>query len=532
MIMSTTDPTESPLFKQHRSNGATAPTGSRRTSAAHNLAGRVDRPRTTAPGIHVVPAASLRDAAAVIDLPASAALLGWAARPTVPSADAETIDWTQVAVLRSQASTRLTEMLGEDRGQIDVEQERELGRTIIDDLLQSTIEDAKDTGSRVWSRLEQAHIAKAVYDALFGLGRWQPLVDDDTIENIIVASGYDNVWVERTDGSLTRVEPVADSDSELLDFLAFVASRSEANARPFSPATPSLHMRLDGGERLAAAAWVTARPSVVIRRHRLRRVNLDDLVGRHLMSPTAASFLAAAIRAKKSIVVAGQQGAGKTTLVRALCAEIPPWEAIGTFETELELFLHQLRDLHPIVHAWEARPGSGEYGPDGREAGAFTLLQALYDSFRFNLTRQIVGEVRGSEVWAMIKAMESGAGSISTTHAANGAAALRKLVTCAMEAGAHVTKELATTKLAETIDIIVQLNLETKQVAPNEWRRRRWISEIIHVAPGEEHTGYAMTHVFRSAAGQALAVPGTLPDELRVLEEHGFDLTSYLEESE
>jgi pilus assembly protein CpaF len=81
---------------------------------------------------------------------------------------------------------------------------------------------------------------------------------------------------------------------------------------------------------------------VVIRRHRLRRVTLDDLVSRGAMTPLAASFLAAAVRARRSIVVAGAQGAGKTTLVRALCAEIPKHEAIGTFETEYELHLHEL----------------------------------------------------------------------------------------------------------------------------------------------------------------------------------------------
>jgi hypothetical protein len=62
-------------------------------------------------------------------------------------------------------------------------------------------------------------------------------------------------------------------------------------------------------------------------------------------------------------------------------------------------------------------------------------------------------------VIAMIKAMESGAGSISTTHAANAEAALRKLVTCAMEAGPHVTHEYATRAIAENIDLVVQLHL-------------------------------------------------------------------------
>jgi len=224
-------------------------------------------------------------------------------------------------------------------------------------------------------------------------------------------------------------------------------------------------------------------------------------------------------------VVAGSQGSGKTTLVRALCAEIDPAEAIGTFETEYELHLHELA-RHKIVHAWEARPGSGERGADGRQAGEFTLDEALVDSFRFNLSRQIVGEVRGKEIWAMIKAMESGTGSISTTHAADAVAAVRKLVTCAMEAGPHITQALATSKLAATVDVIVQLDMETT-TSNDRSRRRRRVAEIIALTPGERETGYATTHVFApNAAG--VAIPAVLPDEYRALASHGFDLTGYL----
>ena len=98
------------------------------------------------------------------------------------------------------------------------------------------------------------------------------------------------------------------------------------------------------------------------------------------MTALAASFLAAAVRPASRIVVTGAQGAGKTTLVRALCAEIPTHEAIGTFETEYELHLHELRERHPIVFAWEARPGSGERGPDGHQAGRVHPVEALFDS--------------------------------------------------------------------------------------------------------------------------------------------------------
>jgi Flp pilus assembly CpaF family ATPase len=438
------------------------------------------------------------------------------------------VDWSLVAALRAQASEQLSQGLAANRGRLDKAAQEELGRSIVLDLIESTVAERVNAGGTTPTVTEHHAMARAVFDSLFRLGRLQPLVDDDRIENIIIA-GHDNVMLEFIDGSLIEGPPVADSDEELIDFLVFLASRSEVNARGFSEAQPRLHLRLDGGARLAAAAWVTPKPSVVIRRHRLMQVTLDDLVARQTLTPVAASFLRAAVKARKSILVAGSQSAGKTTLVRALCAEIDPLEAIATFETEYELHLHEL-GRHKIVHAWEARPGSGERGSDGRQAGEFTLDEALVDSFRFNLSRQIVGEVRGKEIWAMIKAMESGTGSISTTHATDAVAAVRKLVTCAMEAGQHVTQELATSKLASTIDLIVQLELETS-TANGTPHRRRWVSEIISLAPGERETGYATTHVF-APGSDGVARPAVLPDEYRALARHGFDLAAYLAQQE
>ena len=438
------------------------------------------------------------------------------------------VDWALVATVRAQASEQLSQAVAAEHGRLDKTAQEELGRSIVLDLIESSMAEAVDAGGAAWTLAEQDALARGVFDSLFRLGRLQPLVDDDSVENIIIA-GHDKVRLELVDGSLATGPPVADSDEELIDFLVFLASRSEVTARGFSAAQPRLHMRLDGGARLAAAAWVTPRPSVVIRRHRLMEVTLDDLVDRETLTPVAASFLRAAVRARKSIVVSGCQGAGKTTLVRALCAEIDPLEALGTFETEYELHLHQL-GRHEIVFAWEARPGSGERGADGRQAGEFSLDEALVDSFRFNLSRQIVGEVRGREIWAMIKAMESGTGSISTTHASDAVAAVRKLVTCAMEAGPHVTHGLATSKLAATVDLIVHLDLDTTTHGSTSRRRRR-VEEIVALAPGERETGYAATHIFRPNAVRE-AVPAVLPDDYRSLTAYGFDLPGYISAQE
>ena len=127
----------------------------------------------------------------------------------------------------------------------------------------------------------------------------------------------------------------------------------------------------------------------------------------------------------------------------------------------------------------------------------------------------------------MIKAMESGTGSISTTHASDAVAAVRKLVTCAMEAGSHVTQALATSKLAATVDLIVHLDLQTTAGGAGPTRQRR-VAEIIALDPGEKEIGYATTHIF-SPGANGVATPNVLPDAYRALSAYGFDLSSYLQ---
>ena len=433
----------------------------------------------------------------------------------------QTLDWDKVATMRGAASTRLSTRLGAER--VDTSHQQSIGRAIIQDLINEEVATAISLGMTPWDKRTQVQMSQAVFDALFRLGRLQPLVDDDEIENIVI-DGADRVWLERADGTITAGPQVANSDEELVSFLSFIASRSQVNARAFSESEPRLHLRLDGGARLAAAAWVTPRPSVVIRRHRMTEVTLAGLVARKTLSNEAARFLARAVKRRASIVVSGAQGAGKTTLMRALCAEIPSDEIIGTFETEYELHLHEMPERHRVVFAWEGRPGSGERDAQGRRVGEFLIDEALYDSFRFNLSRQIVGEVRGREILAMLKAMQSGSGSLSTTHANSAEGAIRKLITCAMEAGPHVTASYATRAIAEDIDLIIHLTMDNERVDDGHPLRRRRISEILAIAPSDSSRGYATTRVFSTPPEGGLAHLDTVPEgwEDMFSEEHSW----------
>ena len=462
------------------------------------------------------------------------------------SEDHAQIDWALVRALRTVVAGRLTAALGGDwrdrTGDEDTPDARpvvatdraaqeQYGWVVIADVLKEHTAEAVATGARdAWTLRQQAQMAQAVFDAVFRLGRLQPLIDDDRVEDIFIL-GHRRVLLRLVDGSRVQAAPVADSDEELIDFVRFLATRSESNPRPFSESTPRLHLKLDGGARLAATAWVVSTPTVVIRRHRLTVDSLGAWVDRGCMSPACANFLSAVVRGEWSVVVSGAMSAGKTTLLRALCAEIPREEAIGTFETEYELFLGE-SGQHEVVIDWEARPGMGEIGTDGRAAGAFDLDEALYDSFRFALDRQIVGEIRGREVWTMIKAMESGTGSLSTTHAASAEACIRKLVTCAMEAGGHVTRDVALDKLAGCLEVVVQLSRRVVQMPDGTQQLRRWVSEVVVVEPGEREKGYALTHLFGPSASGPAQATGLMSERCKDLVAHGFDLDAYQGEAD
>jgi len=427
------------------------------------------------------------------------------------------VDWAQVRAFRQSAAELLTAQL-RDRPGLDEPSRREIGRSVIVAMLRDHADSLLASGGAPPSATEAHALAGAVFDALFGLGRLQPLVDNQAVENIEI-TGFDQVYLVYGDGRIEVGPPVADSDEELIETLAFLAARSGGSERAFTAANPILDLTLHGGARLAARAWITPRPVVVIRRHRLTDVDLSDLTRLGMLDTVLAEFLSAAVRANKTIVVSGAQGAGKTTLVRALCNEMDPWERIGTIETEYELHLHELPERHRRVAAHEARPGTGERGPDGRAAGEITLDDLLYAALRENLSRVIVGEVRGREIIPMFKAMQAGAGSLSTTHAHGAHAAIERLVTCALEAGPHITSEYAYLQVASHIDLIVQIAVEDRTSSGG--RKQRYVSEVLEVERGE-HGRPATSHVFAPGA-DGRAVPRTRPSFLTDLQQVGFD---------
>jgi pilus assembly protein CpaF len=331
---------------------------------------------------------------------------------------ASDLDWAQVVELRRRASEMITDEIQEHVGRhgppLGTDDRLLLGRAIIRRVVADHVRSLHRSGAELWSPTQEEAYVTAVENAVFGYGRLQPLLDMPDVENIEI-HGWDSVVVQYGDGHRKRMPPVADSDAELVEAIRFLGQNSEPS-RPFDDTHPTMTLALGERFRLHALAFgLSHRPSIVIRQHTLTDVSLADLAQGGLMPYQVAQFLDAAILARKSMVISGDQGAGKTTLLRALIKAIPLNERFGTLETDYELMTH-LQPGRENILALQARVGHGETS-GGSRVGDFTISDLVPEALRQNLSRLVVGEVRGGEAAAMFEAMQAGAeaGELCTT---------------------------------------------------------------------------------------------------------------------
>ncbi len=362
-------------------------------------------------------------------------------------------DHVLVRQLRGQVAERLNAQRRRDeiagRAAMSSEDERQFARSLIVQVLEDHARGEIIEGRVPPSADEEEATAAAIHAALFGVGRLQPLLEDQDVENVDI-NGYDRVYVGYSDGREVLHSPVADSDEDLVELVQVLAANVGLTSRPFDAANPQLDLRLPDGSRLSAVMGVCARPAISIRRSRLGKVFLDDLVGSETMSRSLASFLRAAVLARKNIMIAGATNAGKTTLLRALANEIPAHERIVTVERALELGLDQFPDLHPNVVAMEERL------PNSEGVGGVTMAELVRRSLRMNPSRVIVGEVLGDEIVTMLNAMSQGNdGSLSTIHANSSMEVFNRISTYGLQAQENLPVEATHMLIAGSINFVV-----------------------------------------------------------------------------
>jgi len=426
------------------------------------------------------------------------------------------VGYEVVSELRHQASSKIGQASSAD-GTMTPKDQRQLGLKLIRETVSEWATRYAATAPTPLTEAQEAHLCQAVFDELFRAGRLQPLLDNPNVENILING--DQVRVDFADRPSQRWEPIAPNDRELVRLINHIARMQGQGERALTPATPNLNMRLGDGSRLAASYLITPRPQIVIRRHRTRGQGLEHLIKWGTLDSTLAAFLRASVRARKNIVIVGSQGAGKTSLLRAMAREIPRTERVGTLESEYELYLHEDPD-GPEVVAYEGRESNGERGPDGKPLGELTLSDLFPQLLRMSLRRIIVGEVRSREVVPMLHAMNTGeGGSMCTLHAETAQMSVERLVTLCLESGIGMTETLAYRLVAQAIDLVVYIRMvdETELVDANgrPGQKHRFVSHVMEITGIGENNRPSHQMIFaprtRGDIREPRAVPQGMP---------------------
>ncbi len=328
-----------------------------------------------------------------------------------------------------------------------------LNLTVLDkiehDVLRREVGNLVTEGLREEGRALRGEDLKKLVDELMyevqGLGPLEPLLSDATINDILV-NGHDQVYVER--GGVLEKSPCRFRDEKhLLRIIDKIVSRV---GRRIDESQPWVDARLEDGSRVNAIIRPCAvdGPSVSIRKFAKVPLTMERLEKGGALNASAAALLQGLVDARLNILISGGTGSGKTTMLNALSSFINEAERIVTIEDAAEL---QLQQEH--VLRLETRPA----GPDG--TGAVVQRDLVKNALRMRPDRIIVGEVRGSESFDMLQAMNTGHdGSMTTVHANSPRDALARVEQMVQMGGLELPHAAIRATIASALHFVIQLN--------------------------------------------------------------------------
>ncbi len=330
--------------------------------------------------------------------------------------------------------------------------------------VQGVIYDLIGTLNVPMSGAEKERLCREVLHEVFGLGPLEPLLQDPTINDILVNT-HRQVYVERA-GVLEKTSVVFKDATHLRHIIDKIVSNA---GRRVDESSPMCDTRLDDGSRVNVVIPPLAidGPILSIRRFGKIPIAVEQLLSYRTVTPPMLDLLQGAVKARLNVVISGGTGAGKTTLLNVLSSFISEKERIVTIEDSAELRLQQ-----PHVARLECRP------PNVEGKGAVRQRELLINSLRMRPDRIVVGEVRGGEALDMLQAMNTGHdGSLTTVHANNPRDAVARMETMSLMAELNLPEKAIRQQIASAISMIVQIARMS-----DGSRRVTHISEITGVA--------------------------------------------------
>ena len=292
---------------------------------------------------------------------------------------------------------------------------------------------------------ERERLSLEVLDEVFGLGPLEPLLQDASINDILV-NGPKQVYVERL-GMLEESNVMFKDNAHLMNIIDKIVS---GVGRRVDESSPMVDARLADGSRVNVIIPPLAidGPHLSIRRFGHIPIAEDDLIRNQTLTQPMLELLRGAVKARLNVVISGGTGAGKTTLLNVLSGYISEKERIVTVEDSAEL---QMKQRHCV--RLETRPANIE----GK--GAVMQRQLVINCLRMRPDRIVVGEVRGEEALDMLQAMNTGHdGSLTTVHANNPRDAIARIETMAMMANLNLPEKAVRRQIASAIQLIVQIS--------------------------------------------------------------------------
>ena len=332
----------------------------------------------------------------------------------------------------------------------------DLARDISDIITDILIEERIQLNQR-----EQRELAESLMHDMLGLGPLEPLLADESITDIMV-NGPKQVYVEQK-GKLVLSDCQFRDNAHVLQVAGRIVSHV---GRRVDESNPLVDARLADGSRVNIIIPPLAidGPSISIRKFAKQKITLDVMERTQNLSPAMATVLRVAGRSRLNILISGGTGSGKTTMLNAISQLIDPGERIVTIEDAAELQLQQ-----PHVVRLETRSANLEGG------GEISMRELLKNSLRMRPDRIILGEIRGSEAIDMLQAMNTGHdGSLSTIHANRPREALTRLENMVGMSSVNLPAKAVRTQIASAIDLIVQISRMRDGV-----RRVTYISEVV-----------------------------------------------------
>lgn len=328
-------------------------------------------------------------------------------------------------------------LLAELDPSLDITKTDEVRKTI-----QDLFEQILSEENIVLSRPERARLFEQISAEILGLGLIQPLLEDDSITEIMV-NGADNVYVERK-GKLHRVPVKFESNEHVMRIIERIVAPL---GRRIDESSPYVDARLADGSRVNAIIPPISLvgPTLTIRKFARVPITLEQLIQYETLTPEAIQFIKACVESRLNVVISGGTGSGKTTLLNILSTFIPGDERIITIENAAEL---QLRQEHVVT--LESRP------PNIEGRGEITIRQLVINSLRMRPDRIIVGEIRDDAALDMLQAMNTGHdGSMTTLHSNSPRDTLSRLETMTLMAGMELPVRAIREQVASAVDLIV-----------------------------------------------------------------------------